>query len=130
MSGFEVLLDLHPEDISVDRKSELLRHLIHFSLFEIDQTSHVTKSALEIQFGLFALLNFFSQSFLVLVDLAFDLLVVASEIHVQIVDLVFFDYKGVNSESQTYLMSFIDATQLRQELFEDLRFPILSRSYF
>jgi hypothetical protein len=49
VSGFNVLLNLHPHDVSINRQAHFICHLIYFTLLLLNGPSHVAQPRLQPQ---------------------------------------------------------------------------------
>ena len=87
--SFDVFLDLHPHNVSVDRQGHLVGHGVDLSLLLLNSTPHVIQSLLDSHLELLLGLDLLGQPFLKLIRLASHLLIVALEVHVKSIDLLF-----------------------------------------
>lgn len=92
MAGFKILLNFHPQNISINRQRQLLSHRVHFSLFHFHKSPHIRQSPFKINFNFLSRLNFLTESFLISAQLFFNLIIMSSEIIIKCIDLVFLGY--------------------------------------
>ena len=88
MTCLEVFLNLHAEDVSINGKLQLLRHLVHLALPHVEEAPLLREPTLKIDLGVFPKLDFLTQAFLVLCQLCLYLVVMAAKVVVELVDLL------------------------------------------
>jgi len=62
---FDILLNFHSHDVSVNGQAHFVGHLINLALLLLNSTTHVTQAGFKSKFELFLGLHFLAQTFLV-----------------------------------------------------------------
>jgi len=86
----DILLNLHSQDVHIQRHRHLISQTLNLFLFKLYCFAHVANSLLHLRLSVFARLHLFSKSLLVLVSLLTHLLVVGLELGVQAFYFLFF----------------------------------------
>jgi len=89
VSRFDVFLNFHAHDISINRQAHFIGHLIYFALLLLNSSPHVTQPRLQAQLKLFFGLHLLAESLLIMRTLGPHLLIVHLEVLVERVNLFF-----------------------------------------
>jgi hypothetical protein len=92
---FDVFLNAHSEDVSVDRQLHLLSDTVKLGLLLLNHDSHLVKSSLKLIFDQFARIHLFDQTFLVDSSLRLHCLIVSLEVSEHFVKLLLLSVAGL-----------------------------------
>lgn len=95
VSALDVLLDFHAHDVCINRQRHLVGHCVDLALFLFYSSAHIVKSRLDRQLKLLLCLDFLGEPFLELTRLRPHLLIVALEISIECIYLLFLSICGL-----------------------------------
>ena len=88
MPAFDVLLNLHPEDVRINGQDHLRLHLIELLLLDLNGSPHVANALFLVLLELFAQSHLLDKTLLVLVALVAHGFIVGLEIAIELFDLL------------------------------------------